>query len=321
VSVVIPTWNAGPRFAETLEAVGAQRDCGEVELWVLDSESRDGTEDLARRHGARTRRILRATFNHGVTRNLGAALSAAPHVAFLTQDAVPADEHWLAALVDAVETEDAAGAYSRVVPRPDCSPLVERSVRDDLVYSRVRQVKRASAEEIAAMTPFQRRIFFHFNNVSSLVRRRDFTRRPFPEIPFGEDLAWGASVLQGGGTLVFEPASVVVHSHESRLLEDARRHADDARLMRTLFGFRNREGLADCIPGWWREVRRDLVHLRDGGYGSLEVVRWMAYGALLRAFQIAGQWRGSYLPLGRGPWFAAGLPPVERRPDADPCGP
>src|SRR5262249_45101203 len=142
-----------------------------VELIVLDSESGDGTVELARRSGALVRRVVRATFNHGHTRNMGAALARGRFVAFLTQDALPANERWLAALVAALESEAAAGAYSRVVPRPRCSPLVDRQVRDDLVYSRTRQVKRASAAELARLSPLDRRVLCHFNNVASCVRR------------------------------------------------------------------------------------------------------------------------------------------------------
>ena len=45
--------------------------------------------------------IPRAQFSHGGTRNLLMERSAGDHVAFLTQDAVPADEEWLDRLLDA----------------------------------------------------------------------------------------------------------------------------------------------------------------------------------------------------------------------------
>ena len=202
-TVVIPTLDAGPGFGQTLAAVRAQAGVGEVELIVLDSESRDATATLARDAGALVRRVARATFNHGHTRNMGAALARGRFVAFLTQDALPANERWLATLVAALESEAAAGAYSRVVPRPRCSPLVDRQVRDDLVYSRVRQVKRATAAEIARLAPLDRRILFHFNNISSCARREALERMPFPVIDFGEELAWCERVLRSGGTLVY----------------------------------------------------------------------------------------------------------------------
>ena len=53
-------------------------------------------------------------FQHGHTRNRGVDWSDAEFVAFLTQDAIPADEHWLYNLVSALESQPAAaGAFGR----------------------------------------------------------------------------------------------------------------------------------------------------------------------------------------------------------------
>lgn len=310
-SVVIPTLDAGPEFARTLAAVRAQAGVGEVELLVLDSESRDRTVELARSAGAFVRRIVRSTFNHGHTRNMGAALARGRFVAFLTQDALPADDRWLAALIAALESESAEGAYSRVVPRPRCTPLVDRQVRDDLVYSRVRQVKRASAAEIERLAPLDRRILFHFNNVASCVRRSALERAPFPVIDFGEDLAWGERVLRDGGTLVYEPASVVIHSHASSLAADRARHVADARLMRRLFDLRVCSGLREGFVKWRREVGRDARFVAATSLPWREKLANWAYSPLLRAAQIAGQIAGTRAPASGTLLRPDRLPPVE----------
>jgi rhamnosyltransferase len=292
--------------------VRAQREVGEVDLVVLDSESRDGTAEFARAAGARVRRVLRAAFDHGHTRNAGAALARGRFVAFLTQDALPADEHWLVALVDALETESAVGAYGRVLPRPGCSPLVERSVKADLVFSPRREVKRLGPEGLAALAPFARRVRCHFNNVSSCVRRAFFARVPFPVIPFGEDLAWGARVLSMGEAIVYEPRSRVLHSHESGIGEDHARHRADARLMKTLFGIRNRDGWRDGLAGWRLEVRRDLAHVAAAPLPWLEKLKHFACSPFLRAAQITGQLAGTRAPALAPPWFPDALPGMER---------
>ena len=312
-SVVIPTLDAGPEFAQTLAAVRAQEGVGEVELIVLDCESRDGTAGLAEAAGARVRRIVRATFNHGHTRNLGAALARARFVAFLTQDALPANERWLSALIDAMEREAADGAYSRVVPRPRCSPLVDRQVRDDLVYSRTRQVKRATAAEIERLSPLDRRILFHFNNIASCVRRATLERAPFPVIDFGEDLAWGEQVLRAGGTLVYEPASVAIHSHASSLAGDRARHRADARLLMRLFDLPICGGLRQGFTKWRREVGRDLRFVGATSRPWREKLASWAYAPLLRAAQIAGQIEGSRAPRSGTLLRPDRLPAVEAR--------
>jgi rhamnosyltransferase len=130
-SVVIPTLDAGPEFAHTLAAVRAQAGVGEVELIVLDSESRDRTVELARNAGARVRRIVRSTFNHGHTRNVGAALARGRFVAFLTQDA-PRQRALARGAGRGAGARGGGRRLQPIVPRPRCSPLVDRQVRDDL---------------------------------------------------------------------------------------------------------------------------------------------------------------------------------------------
>jgi rhamnosyltransferase len=319
-SVVIPTLNAGEGLAETLAAVRGQRGVGDVDLVVVDSESGDGTAERARGAGARVRRILRSTFNHGHTRNLGAALARGRFVAFLTQDALPANDRWLGALIDSLERESAVGAYGRVLPRPGCSPLVERSVRDDLVYSPRRQVKRATPEEIERLTLLERRILFHFNNVSSCVRRDAFARAPFPAMPFGEDLAWGERRLRAGETIVYEPESIVIHSHESALAADFARHRADARLMRQLFGWVVRRGLRDGLERWRSDVALDFAFVRATPLPWRVKLRHWLYSPFLRAAQVAGQVAGGRAPPGAAPDQPSMLPPVEaveRPPDAE----
>lgn len=308
-SVVIPTLDAGPGFAATLAAVRSQRGVGPIDLVVVDSQSGDATVRLARAAGARVATIVRASFDHGVTRDAGVAMARGRFVAFLTQDAQPAHESWLAALVEALEREEAVGAYSRVLPRPGCSPLVERSVRNDLVFACGREVKRIDPALFATLPPFERRVFGHFNNVASCVRRDWFARHPFPRIPFGEDLAWGVRALELGETLVYEPRSVVLHSHASDLRADFARHRADARLMRTLFGIRNRDGWRDCLPAWRREVAADWRALRDAGGGVARRLGLALYCPLLRAAQLAGQLAGSRGDALPPPKWLDALPP------------
>ena len=57
--------------------------------------------------------IEKKDFDHGGTRNKGAALSKADYMLFMTQDAVPVDAYLIENLVRAMEEEEAATAYGR----------------------------------------------------------------------------------------------------------------------------------------------------------------------------------------------------------------
>ena len=293
VSVVIPTLNAGLDFVDVLTAIRHQEIEAEVEIVVVDSSSTDGTRERAEHHGAVVFPIPRENFNHGRTRNLGIKVATGELIALLTQDAEPRDPQWLKGLIEPFEDPRVAGVYSRVVPRNDASPLVERSVKADLVYSEERLYKKVdNLEEWHAKHPFERRVEGHFNNVSSCVRRSVVEEIPFPEIFFGEDLAWGIKILEAGHALVYEPSSAVVHSHPTSLIDDFKRHKADARLQWVLLGFRNRPSPLSVIRAVGGEVRKDWVFLK-----SKSVLRMVGYGIFspfLRTVQVLGQFVGSY---------------------------
>jgi rhamnosyltransferase len=91
VSVAIPVRNGGVLFAGVLDALAAQTVAHE--LVVCDSGSNDGSVARARAHGARVLEIAPERFSHGGTRNLLMDAASGAHVALLTHDSQPADEH------------------------------------------------------------------------------------------------------------------------------------------------------------------------------------------------------------------------------------
>src|ERR1017187_8119368 len=98
VTVAIPVRDGAAYLERTLEALAGQTVAHE--LLICDSGSRDDSRGLARARGARVLEIPPSRFSHGGTRNLLMREAAGAHVAFLTQDAEPADERWLERLLD-----------------------------------------------------------------------------------------------------------------------------------------------------------------------------------------------------------------------------
>ncbi len=237
-SVVIPTFQAGPGFDELLRRLFSQKTDFGYEVIVIDSGSTDGTAELATRHGASVHRIDPGEFDHGATRNLGASLTAGRYVVFLVQDALPAADHWLAAMVENLDADETvAGVYGRQIPRPDSSPLTRVLMRDWPTSSPERREQFAgSRKSYAALPPATRRSLAVFDNVSSCVRRSVWERIPFERTRFGEDLRWGKAVVEAGHKLVYEPRSAVLHSHERGALYDLKRHYVDGLILQELFG-------------------------------------------------------------------------------------
>src|SRR5712691_7375875 len=63
VSVVIPTKNAGPLFAEVMERIRAQQSCCPVTITIVDSGSTDDTVVIAQKSGAHVVSIDPTQFN------------------------------------------------------------------------------------------------------------------------------------------------------------------------------------------------------------------------------------------------------------------
>ncbi len=95
VSIVLLTKNGLPVLAQTLAAIFAQKTSRTFEVVAVDSGSTDGTLELLARCPVRVKQIPPEEFNFGATRGLAYDLAQGELLLTLSQDAVPADAHWL----------------------------------------------------------------------------------------------------------------------------------------------------------------------------------------------------------------------------------
>ncbi len=292
-SVVIPTLNGGARFKECIEAVCSQELEGGFEVVTVDSGSSDGTDEVARKHG-RLIRIKKSEFNHGLTRNLGISRTSGRSVALIVQDAVPMGRDWLSRLVEAAETEGVAGAYSRQVPRPDCPPFIKARL-DRWSASRAdREIKSLKGEDELMSLPMLERIRrLSFDNVSSCLRREAWERFPFAERRFGEDAAWSREVQLAGWSVVYEPASVVEHSHANSMWYEFKRVYLDHRNWREVAGGALFNNLVEVFQASINGVPDRWAELEERGVTGLEAWYWRAYALPYCASQNLAQYLGS----------------------------
>jgi rhamnosyltransferase len=233
VTVAIPVRDGGAVLAETLAAVRAQRLGRPIELLVADSGSRDGSAELARRHGATVIEVDPGDFSHGGTRGLLARSASGSHVAFLTQDAVPADERWLERLLHGFEMGDHVGlVYGSYRPRADASPMVRRELID---WFRSLSPDGSPRVDRGLRDPADPRALF-FTDANSCVERAALERVPFREVAYAEDQQLAREMLAAGYAKVFIPDAAVVHSHDYGSLELFRRLFDESRALREVHG-------------------------------------------------------------------------------------
>jgi rhamnosyltransferase len=293
VTLFLPTWNAGREFPEILAAMLEQELDRPFEVVAVDSGSTDGTVDFLRRQPVRLYEIPNREFNHGLTRNLGVEMAQGEVVVMAVQDARPADRHWMQRLVDCFADERVAGAFSRQLPRPDANPFVKDRLLNWVAgQAQPRRQSVASAEEFWALAPLERLQRVAFDNVSSAVRRQVVLEVPFRSRAFGEDIDWAQRVVLAGWTLVYEPRSAVIHSHDrSPFYELKRIYADHANLHETLgvhtipsFDF-----LVECV---FQQASRYLT-VAERQPGPLARTRWCLLAFAYSLAENLGQYLGA----------------------------
>jgi rhamnosyltransferase len=207
ISVVIPVRDGGVDLGRCLDGIARQRIDEEVETVVVDTDSRDGSRELARSRGARVLEVGPSGFGHGATRNLAAAEAKGDLLVFTTQDAYAADASWLARLSEPLRGDESlAGVYGRQIAHEGASPPEVFFL--DFLYGLEPRVQRAESEtELSLRTTL-------FSNVNSAIRRDVWERFPFADdVFFGEDQDWARRVLLAGLGIRYEPEAAVRHSH------------------------------------------------------------------------------------------------------------
>jgi rhamnosyltransferase len=207
ISVVIPVRDGGDDLRRCLDAIARQRVDEPVEVLVVDTNSRDGSRELARSRGARVLEVGAAEFGHGATRNLAASEAEGELLVFTTQDAYAAHEDWLSRLTEPLRAEESlAGVYGRQIAHDGASPPELFFL--DFLYGPEPRVQRAETEpELSMRTTL-------FSNVNSAMTRDVWKRFPFADdVFFGEDQDWARRVLLAGLSIRYEPQAPVRHSH------------------------------------------------------------------------------------------------------------
>lgn len=215
VALIVPTRNPGPSFRSWLEALEAQT--LKTQRILLDTASRDGTPQLARRYGFEVYQVHR--FDHGLTRQWALDLTQAPFLVYMTQDALLAEPRSLERLVAALEDPRVGGAYGRQLPRPTAS-ILEAAPRR---FNYPPQSMRRSRRDIPRLG--MRAAFF--SNAFAAYRREALLEvGGFPPAILGEDMAVAARMLLAGWELAYVAEAQVVHSHPYTLLQEFSRSFD-----------------------------------------------------------------------------------------------
>ena len=309
LSIVILTYNGSRDIGEVLTRIYDQKTSASYEVMVIDSGSTDGTQRLVRDFPVRLIEIRKADFSHPGTRNFACQEAEGEFVVFMTQDAIPYNQYWLDNLLKPLAGDPrVAGVYSRQLPRPGCNPSEMRDIYTGA--GPIRQVRSVDCTDDYQKQNYEAHLydFILFSNVSACYRKAILQKFPFNErLLMVEDMEWCKQVIEAGYTVIYEPTSVVLHSHDHPLKQVYRRHREYGLSLREFTPLRST--IPSVIVGVLRETILDQFFILTLKVSPLRKLKWALRSPIFRACMKVGLYRG--LRDGRnseGKWYPAAAP-------------
>jgi rhamnosyltransferase len=277
-TVAILTYNGETYLERIIVAVLAQKVEGAVEVLVVDSGSTDSTLDIVARYPTvRLHQIPNSEFGHGKTRNLAATLATGEFIAFLTHDAVPTDDYWLAHLVKPFAVnERVVAVVGRQIPRPDCFPLQKFEIAG--LFEDLGSVSGTTFYEADSAVPAKYEYLVSFFSDVSASVRRDFLVKtlPYRDVPYAEDQLFGKDVIEAGYVKAYAALATVEHSNDLTLHEYGKRIFDETVGLRRIGFDIPRVTLRRAFIGVSSGIVFDSYRiLRDKDYSGGAKLRWL----------------------------------------------
>ena len=234
-SIVIRAFNEERWLPEVFAALQKQR-YRDFEVLLVDSGSVDRTRDIAAANGARIVRLRAEDFTFGHSLNVGIREARGSLIVILSAHAIPADEHWLGALITPLRQSETAMVYGG------------QKGHEISKFSESRDFERifpGTRREIDIEDPFA-------NNANSAVKRALWEQHPFDEgLPGLEDIEWARYWMEHEMRVLYEPAACVVHVHAETWSQVRRRYHREGMAARWVG-----KQILRHIPGEiWRELR------------------------------------------------------------------
>ncbi|MGK2877398.1 MAG: rhamnosyltransferase WsaF family glycosyltransferase [Solirubrobacterales bacterium] len=322
ISVVIPVLNGAEFLDEVLTAVTGQLIDEKFEVLVIDSGSTDGSLEIVAAHpGVRLIEIDKSEFGHGRTRNLGVQNTSGELIAFLTQDATPASEHWLSAYRDAFRLADNMGAaFGPHLPRPGVSPIMARLLRDHFAQFGGEDGQPVIQEPGGPI---------YLSNSNSCISRAAWEQTPFRDIAYAEDQAFGVDVFRNGWVKAYVPGAAALHSHDYGMAESFKRYFDEYRGLNDSVGERTEASASKAFDIIASSVAEDQKYLEELGQPAWRRAAWgtrsavyhtgrVGFGGLgARANKLPARVREALSFEGRGDGISVEIPPSGRLPYED----
>jgi 2-desacetyl-2-hydroxyethyl bacteriochlorophyllide A dehydrogenase len=196
-SIVIRAFNE-ERWLPDVFAALRKQEYRDFEVVVVDSGSVDRTRDIAAANGARIVRLRSEDFTFGHSLNVGIGAARGSLIAIISAHAIPADETWLAKLIEPLRAPEVAMIYG--------------GQRGHVIskFSEVCDFERMFPPQTHPVNPDDP----FANNANSAIKRDFWKIHPFDEgLPGLEDIEWAKHWMERGSQVVYQPDARIIHVH------------------------------------------------------------------------------------------------------------
>lgn len=208
IDVIIPTYKPGKEFEKLIGRLQKQ-EYPIHKIIIINTRTDIFPEELDRsNYKIEITHIEPDQFDHGGTRNMGAGMSDADIVVYMTQDAIPVDEKLIGTFAKMFEENPDIGiAYGRQLPREECN-IIERYTR------RFNYPEKSLIKTKEDLPKLGIKTFF-CSDVCAAYRRNYLLSAGGFENPtiFNEDMIFAGKRIYAGDKVAYVAEAKVIHSH------------------------------------------------------------------------------------------------------------
>lgn len=219
IACIVPTYNARDDLQRLLDSL--DRQSARFDLFIVDSSSSDGTQEVAQARVANVTVIPSSQFNHGGTRQMMVSRNPGYDVyVFMTQDAYLEDAQAIERLVAPFADDKVAAVCGRQLPHLDANPLAQHARQFN--YPATTQVKSFEDAPVLGL-----KTAFMSNSFAAYRGKLLQAVGGFPDhVIFAEDMYVAAKMLLEGWKVAYAGNAACRHSHNYTLTEEFRRYFD-----------------------------------------------------------------------------------------------
>ena len=221
VALVVPTFEAGATWPAFTQAVQGQVGV-DMTVWVVDSNSKDGTLGQAQSCAWNTLSLGERAFNHGGTRQWAIERIEADveFVVLMTQDALLATPDALCRLLKPFANESVGAVYGRQLPHADATLLAAQArffnYPNSSFVNTFEDRARLGLKAAFCSNSFAAYRLTHFKAVGGFPKH----------VIMGEDMWVAARMLMAGFKVAYASEALVYHSHNHSFKEEFQRYFD-----------------------------------------------------------------------------------------------